>query len=101
GRRSSPLAGEYTFDAALQTLLAGTGLQFRRGAGATVLIERAASDERVIGAVRVAGEGAGPRRGINGSTDTLATENSGRYAPRGAGVGSPYPQSLKDTPRAV
>lgn len=100
GRSSPPLAGEYTFDAALQALLAGTGLRFRRGAGATVVIE-AANDERVIGAVRVAGEGAGPRRGINGSTDTLATENSGSYAPRGAGVGSPYPQALKDTPRAV
>lgn len=96
GLKSSPLQGDYTVEAALDRLLEGTGLAWRQATERTLLIER---KERpvTLAAVRVIGT----PLGANGSRDTYATENSGSYAARGAGIGSPFPQPLKDTPRAV
>ncbi len=100
GKVSAPLQGEYSVEEALERLLAGTGLVFRRAGSRTILIERSA-DVRAIGVVRVPGSRPLARRGANGSSDVLATEGSGNYAARGAGVGSPFPQVLKDTPRSI
>jgi outer-membrane receptor for ferric coprogen and ferric-rhodotorulic acid len=100
GLRSAPLRGHYTLDEALQRLLDGTGLGFRRTPDGAILIEREAADPRQIGTLLVAGTQI-QRRGAGGSTDMLATEGRGSYAAPGAAVGGPNPQPLKDVARAV
>lgn len=101
GKSSPELKGEFSFDAALATLLHGSGLVAERAAADTILIRRSDDNVRAIGAVRVAGVRQRRAKGVNGSRDVLATENSDRYTTRGASVGSPFPQALKDTPRSV
>lgn len=101
GRSSPALRGGYDLDTALTLLLEGSGLTAERVAADTILLHRRAGEIRSIGAVRVAGTPAGPPRGINGSSDALATEGSDGYGARGASVGNPFPQALQDTPRSV
>ncbi|HEY1077147.1 MAG TPA: TonB-dependent siderophore receptor [Fontimonas sp.] len=100
GRQSVALSGRYTVEQALSILLADTDLVFARSAEGTLLISRRGEPES-IGTVDIAGAPPLRRKGANGSSDVLATEGSGRYTVRGAGVGSPYPQTLKDTPRSI
>ncbi len=97
GRIAAPLQGNLNVDAALTQLLAGSALAFRYATPGTILIEQE-SGIRTIGSVQVIGE---PGFSSNGSSDAYATEGSGRYAVAGASVGSPTPQALKDTPRAL
>ncbi len=100
GLYSREVRGAYEAQAALALMLADSGLSARQTGPDTVLIEFA-QDVHAIGVLRVAGVAQRRRQGDNGSSDVLATEGSKRYAARGAGVGSPYPQALKDTPRSV
>ena len=95
-----PLRGEFTVDSALERLLADTGLTFSHANPQTVLIVRA-PQTRVFHALQVTGTQRVPATGANGSRDVLATERSGSYAARGAAVGNPGPQALKDIPRAI
>ncbi|MGQ0701050.1 MAG: TonB-dependent siderophore receptor [Panacagrimonas sp.] len=97
------LLGDFTPEAALARLLEGTGLSFRYTADNTITIERVHVEEglRTLGAVRVGGTQRVAARGANGSTDVYATENSGTYAARGAALGAPTPQELKDIPRTI
>ncbi len=96
GLRSRPISGDFSAEAALSSMLAGTGLVPRQVEN-TVVIERA-NGTRTIGSVQVIGE---PKFSSNGSLDRYATESSGSYAAAGASIGSPFPQALKDTPRSV
>ncbi|MGQ0618832.1 MAG: TonB-dependent siderophore receptor [Panacagrimonas sp.] len=103
GHTSRPLSGDYSLQAALTHLLEGAGLSFRYTAENTITIERARKNEglRAMGPVRVGGTQQIAATGANGSRDVFATENSGSYTSRGAGVGSPAPEPLNQTPRTI
>src|SRR3546814_4402111 len=93
------LHGDYTIEAALDALLAGTGLTYRHSAPNTVTIEKAALAPHTFSTVRVHAQQTVPIVGANGSRDRYATENSGSYAARGASVGSVAPQEDRTSTR--
>lgn len=95
--------GQLNAAAALDALLQGTGLGFRFVDAGSVLIEAApaASGDRMLGAVRIEGAADSAPGGINGSTDSTATEGSGSYAADKTMVATKLPISLKETPQSV
>ncbi len=113
GVRTNGVRGAMTAEAALQRILAGTGLTFRVTGSGAITIDRpiAADGERVTGAVRVEGAqgspyfgGAGVAAGVNGinrSRDITATEGTGSFTSGALTIGSKVPQALKDVPQSV
>ncbi|MGQ0618831.1 MAG: TonB-dependent siderophore receptor [Panacagrimonas sp.] len=103
GLESRMLRGRYTPETALARLLEDTGLSFRYTAPDTITIERVHEEQglRSLGPVCVGATQRIAAKGANGSTDLLATENSGSYAALGAALGGPVAQELRRIPRAV
>lgn len=112
GLQSPGVNGRMTARAALDRLLAGSGLTGSfSGNTATIRGSVSADGERVTSAVRVqgvqgslhyggAGQAAGVN-GVNGSRDITATEGTGSFTSGATTVGSKTPQALKDIPHSV
>jgi len=123
GKRAPQLDGRYTANQAFDLLLGGSGLRLvRSGGNALRLVRGAAVDTsqaegRLLSTVRVAGAsaasggaadyvGAGgtvrlPSESANGSSDRLATEGTGSYAPMGTTLAAGAAASIHDTPHSV
>jgi TonB-dependent siderophore receptor len=104
GKRTDGIRGTYSVEGGLTQLLAGSGLTFRFAGPRTVVIEVVpdAGDARLIGPLRIEGNGSGrPVVGVNGSSDTTATEGSGSYTSDVVAIASKIPLSIKDTPQSV
>jgi TonB-dependent siderophore receptor len=104
GRASPKLSGSYTPAAALQQLLAGSGLEYRFTSPRVVTLAKVTSSDgsKVIGTVEVEGaQGGGKNSGVNGSSDPTATEGSGSYTTDAMSVGSKTAQSIRETPQSV
>jgi outer membrane receptor for ferric coprogen and ferric-rhodotorulic acid len=99
GLTSGAVSGSYAPAAALQQLLAGSGLAYRFTSPGVVTLEKISADgAKVIGTVEV--EGA-KSAGANGSTDVTATEGTGSYTTDAMSVGSKTAQSIRETPQSV
>jgi outer membrane receptor for ferric coprogen and ferric-rhodotorulic acid len=99
GLGSGGVSGSYAPAAALQQLLAGSGLVSRFTSPGVVTLEKLSADgAKVIGTVEV--EGA-KTAGVNGSTDPTATEGSGSYTTDAMSIGSKTAQSIRETPQSV
>jgi outer-membrane receptor for ferric coprogen and ferric-rhodotorulic acid len=99
GLTSGAVSGSYAPAAALQQLLAGSGLAYRFTSPGVVTLEKISADgAKVIGTVEV--EGA-KTAGANGSTDPTATEGTGSYTTDAMSVGSKTAQSIRETPQSV
>jgi outer-membrane receptor for ferric coprogen and ferric-rhodotorulic acid len=99
GHTSGAVSGSLTPAAALQQLLAGSGLAYRFTSPGVVTIQKlSADDSKVIGTVEI--EGA-KTAGVNGSSDPTATEGSGSYTTDAMQVGSKTAQSIRETPQSV
>lgn len=104
GKRSAGVKGKLSAEAALRALLAGSGLTFRFSGPRTVVIEAApeVGDARVLGPLRIEGASSGTAvNGINGSSDTTATEGTNSYTTGAMSIAGKSPQSIKDTPQSV
>ena len=99
GLTSGAVSGSYAPAAALQQLLAGSGLAYRFTSPGVVTLEKISADgAKVIGTVEV--EGA-KTAGANGSSDPTATEGTGSYTTDAMSVGSKTAQSIRETPQSV
>ena len=99
GHTSSAVSGSYAPAAALQQLLAGSGLAYRFTSPGVVTLEKISPDDaKVIGTVEVEGAKTG---GANGSTDVTATEGTGSYTTDAMSIGSKTAQSIRETPQSV
>jgi len=88
--------------AALDKLLAGTGLAYRFVNEKTVTLQKVpAQGARTLGPVRVEGATKTATAGVNGSTDITATEGSGSYTTNALTIGSKLAVSIRDTPQSV
>ncbi|WEK45171.1 MAG: TonB-dependent receptor [Candidatus Andeanibacterium colombiense] len=113
GVKSGGVKGTMTAEAALQRILAGTGLTFRVTGSGAITIDRptAADGEVITGAVRVEGAQGSPYfggagvtagvNGVNGSRDITATEGTGSFTSGALTIGSKVPQALKDVPQSI
>ncbi|QBF28482.1 TonB-dependent siderophore receptor [Pseudomonas tructae] len=92
GKTSSAVHGEYTASAALQQLLAGTGLSFVLAEGNRAYLQQRSDGEAAVelGATTIQGQGLG-----------ALSENSGSYITGATSVGSKVAQSLKEVPHSV
>jgi outer membrane receptor for ferric coprogen and ferric-rhodotorulic acid len=99
GITSGAVSGSYAPAAALQQLLAGSGLAYRFTSPGVVTLEKISADgAKVIGTVEV--EGA-KTAGANGSTDPTATEGTGSYTTGAMTIGSKTAQSIREIPQSV
>jgi outer-membrane receptor for ferric coprogen and ferric-rhodotorulic acid len=99
GLGSGGVSGSYAPAAALQQLLAGSGLVSRFTSPGVVTLEKLSADgAKVIGTVEV--EGA-KTAGANGSTDVTATEGTHSYTTDAMTIGSKTAQSIRETPQSV
>ena len=98
--RSQAVSGTYSAEQALRLMLAGTGIDFRLASGGTITLQKASSDTRVLGPVRVEGQ-TGSTAGANGSRDPTATEGTRSYTSSALQVASKTAQSMRDTPQSV
>jgi outer membrane receptor for ferric coprogen and ferric-rhodotorulic acid len=99
GLGSGGVSGSYAPAAALQQLLAGSGLVSRFTSPGVVTLEKLSADgAKVIGTVEV--EGA-KTAGANGSTDVTATEGTHSYTTDAMSIGSKTAQSIRETPQSV
>jgi outer membrane receptor for ferric coprogen and ferric-rhodotorulic acid len=99
GLGSGGVSGSYAPAAALQQLLAGSGLVSRFTSPGVVTLEKLSADgTKVIGTVEV--EGA-KTAGANGSTDPTATEGTHSYTTNALTIGSKTAQSIREIPQSV
>lgn len=104
GKRTAGIKGKFTPEDGLRALLGGTGLTFRFTGPRTVVVEPLpdTGEARVLGPLRVEGADQGSAvSGINGSTDSTATESTGSYTTGALSIASKTPLSIKDTPKTV
>jgi len=120
GRTAPAINGRYTADQAFSILLEGSGLHLGHTSGSSLKLVRGAAvdtsgaEGQLLQAVRVAGVGASagayvgaggtialPNESANGSTDKLATEGTGSYAPIGTTLVAGAAASIHDTPQSV
>lgn len=91
GRQSAGLQGRYASDAALQALLAGSGLQAQRQANGSYSLQPVRDDSALnLGVTTVTA------RGLDATT-----EGSGSYTSGSSNTALKLPLSLRETPQAV
>jgi len=98
GLQSPGIAGEWTPAAALQRLLAGTGVTFQFSAAGAVTVQRAAagtSDVQQLEPVVVSEQGAAPKTGQIGN---LPPAYAGGQVARGGRIGLLGNRDIMDTP---